>query len=99
MLERLGLLLRPQTAPRRVFIAVFAAVFLLVVATSTLVTFIMPGVLLQHRASLGATGCERGDSDAGNARPGRRVRSLNAIKTQLELDSVRSGPGQGDRRP
>jgi capsular polysaccharide biosynthesis protein len=42
ILERLSLLLRPRTAPRRVFIAVFAAVFLLVVATSTLVTFIMP---------------------------------------------------------
>jgi capsular polysaccharide biosynthesis protein len=42
MLERIGMLLRPQTAPRRVFIAVFAAVFLLVVAASTLITFIMP---------------------------------------------------------
>ena len=42
MLERISLLLRPRTAPRRVFIAVFAAVFLLVVATSTLITFILP---------------------------------------------------------
>ena len=42
MLERIGMLLRPRSAPRRVFIAVFAAVFLLVVAASTLITFILP---------------------------------------------------------
>ena len=42
MLERIGMLMRPRTAPRRVFIAVFAAVFVLVVATSTLITFILP---------------------------------------------------------
>ena len=42
MLERIGMLLRPQAAPWRVFIKVFGAVFLLVVATSTLVTFILP---------------------------------------------------------
>jgi capsular polysaccharide biosynthesis protein len=42
MLERIGMLMRPRTAPRRVFIAVFAAVFLLVVAASTLITFIIP---------------------------------------------------------
>jgi capsular polysaccharide biosynthesis protein len=42
MLERIGMLLRPRTAPWRVFIKVFGAVFLLVVATTTLVTFILP---------------------------------------------------------
>lgn len=42
MLERIGMLLRERSAPRLVFIAVFAAVFLLVVAASTLITFIMP---------------------------------------------------------
>ena len=42
MLERISTLLRPRTAPRRVFIAVFAAVFLLVVAASTLITFLLP---------------------------------------------------------
>jgi capsular polysaccharide biosynthesis protein len=42
MLERLSNLVRPRSAPRFVFIAVFVPVFLLVVATSTLITFIMP---------------------------------------------------------
>ncbi len=42
MLERIGLLLRPRSAPVFVFIAVFAAVFLFVVVTSTLITFILP---------------------------------------------------------
>ena len=42
MLERLSALLPPRSVPRRVFIRVFAAVFLLVVATSTLITFILP---------------------------------------------------------
>ena len=42
MLERIGMLLRPQAAPWRVFIKVFGAVFLLVVATSTLITLILP---------------------------------------------------------
>lgn len=42
MLERISTLLRPRSAPRFVFIAVFAAVFLLVVATSTLITFLLP---------------------------------------------------------
>jgi len=42
MLERIGMLMRPRTAPRRVFIAVFAAVFVLIVATTTLITFILP---------------------------------------------------------
>ena len=42
MLERIGMLLRPRSAPRFVFIAVFVAVFLLVVATSTLITFLLP---------------------------------------------------------
>src|ERR1019366_1574839 len=42
MLERLGTLLCPRSAPRFVFIAVFAVVFLFVVATSTLITFILP---------------------------------------------------------
>jgi capsular polysaccharide biosynthesis protein len=42
MLERISTLLRPRSAPRFVFIAVFAVVFMFVVATSTLITFILP---------------------------------------------------------
>jgi capsular polysaccharide biosynthesis protein len=42
MLERVGTLLRPRSAPLFVFIAVAVPVFLLVVATSTLITFILP---------------------------------------------------------
>ena len=42
MLERISTLLPPRSAPRFVFIAVFAVVFLLVVATTTLITFLMP---------------------------------------------------------
>jgi capsular polysaccharide biosynthesis protein len=42
MLERLGTLLRPRFEPLFVFVAVFVPVFLLVVAASTLITFIMP---------------------------------------------------------
>jgi capsular polysaccharide biosynthesis protein len=42
MLERISSLLPPRSAPRRVFIRVFGAVFLIVVATSSLVTFILP---------------------------------------------------------
>jgi len=42
MLERISTLLRPQSSPRFIFIAVFVPVFLLVVATSTLVTFLLP---------------------------------------------------------
>ena len=42
MLERMSTLLRPRSAPWVVFIAVFAVVFLFVVATSTLITFILP---------------------------------------------------------
>ena len=42
MLERLGTLLRPRFAPHFVFFAVSIPVFLLVVATSTLITFKMP---------------------------------------------------------
>ena len=42
MLERIGTLLRPRSAPLFVFIAVAVPVFLLVVVTSTLVTFILP---------------------------------------------------------
>ncbi len=42
MLERIGMLFRTRSAPVFVFIAVFAAVFLFVVATSTLITFILP---------------------------------------------------------
>lgn len=42
MLERLGLLLRPRFAPLFVFIAAFVPGFLLVVATTTFITLIMP---------------------------------------------------------
>jgi capsular polysaccharide biosynthesis protein len=42
MLERIGMLLRPRFAPWFVFIAAFVPVFLLMVATTTLITFIMP---------------------------------------------------------
>jgi uncharacterized protein involved in exopolysaccharide biosynthesis len=42
MLDRIGTILRPRSAPLFVFLAVFVVVFLLVVITSTLVTFIMP---------------------------------------------------------
>jgi len=42
MLERIGAILRPRAAPSFVFLAVFALVFLLVVVTSTLVTFLLP---------------------------------------------------------
>ena len=42
MLERIGTLLRPRSAPLFVFVAVFVVVFLLVVITSTLITFILP---------------------------------------------------------
>ena len=42
MLDRLGTLLRPRFAPLFVFIAAFVPVFLLVVATTTVITFIMP---------------------------------------------------------
>ncbi len=42
MLERIGTLLRPRSAPWVVFIGVFALVFFLVVAATTLITFIMP---------------------------------------------------------
>jgi capsular polysaccharide biosynthesis protein len=42
MLERLGMLLRPRSAPWLVFSGVFVLVFFFVVATTTLITFIMP---------------------------------------------------------
>jgi uncharacterized protein involved in exopolysaccharide biosynthesis len=42
MLERIGTLLRPRSAPLFVFLAVFVVVFLSVAVTSTLVTFILP---------------------------------------------------------
>jgi hypothetical protein len=42
MLERLGMLLRPRSAPWFVFVAVSVPVFVLVIFTTTLVTFIMP---------------------------------------------------------
>jgi capsular polysaccharide biosynthesis protein len=42
MLERLGVLLRPRSAPWFVFAAVSVPVFVLVIFTTTLVTFIMP---------------------------------------------------------
>jgi capsular polysaccharide biosynthesis protein len=42
MLERISTLLRPRSAPVFVFLAVFAVVFLLVVVTSTLITFLLP---------------------------------------------------------
>jgi len=42
MLARISTLLAPRSAPRFVFIAVFAVVFLLVVITSALITFILP---------------------------------------------------------
>ena len=42
MLERLAMLLRPRFAPLFVFIAAFVPVFLLVVATTTIITFILP---------------------------------------------------------
>ena len=42
MLERLGMLLRPRSAPWLVFSGVFILEFCFVVATTTLITFIMP---------------------------------------------------------
>jgi capsular polysaccharide biosynthesis protein len=42
MLERINSLFAPRSAPRLVFISVFAGVFLLVVTASTLITFILP---------------------------------------------------------
>jgi capsular polysaccharide biosynthesis protein len=42
MFERISTLLTPRSSPLVVFIAVFVPVFLLVVATSTFVTFILP---------------------------------------------------------
>ena len=42
MLERIGMLLRPRSAPRFIFRAVFAGVFTFVVGASTLITFILP---------------------------------------------------------
>jgi capsular polysaccharide biosynthesis protein len=42
MLERIVMLLPPLASPRRAFSVVFGTMFVLVVATSTLVTFILP---------------------------------------------------------
>ena len=42
MLERISTLLRPRSAPVFVFLVVFVVVFLLVVVTSTFITFILP---------------------------------------------------------
>lgn len=42
MFERMAAMLRPRSAPSSVFVGVFVVVFLLVVTTSILVTFIMP---------------------------------------------------------
>src|ERR1041385_173877 len=42
MMERINAVLVRQAAPRRLFLAAFAAVFLLVAGTSTVITFLLP---------------------------------------------------------
>ena len=42
MMERISAVFPPQSAPRRVFVAVFVGVFTLVAASSALITFILP---------------------------------------------------------
>jgi capsular polysaccharide biosynthesis protein len=84
MLERIGMLLRPRTAPLFVFIAVFVSVFLLVVITSTLVTFIMP----ESYASTARVLVRRDASEASQKTESREPSSPYApyfIKTQVEV--------------
>ena len=42
MMERISAVFPPQSAPRRVFVAVFLGVFTLVAVSSTLITFLLP---------------------------------------------------------
>jgi uncharacterized protein involved in exopolysaccharide biosynthesis len=42
MMQKIDALLRPQLEPRRLFVAIFTTVFVLVVGTTTLVTFLLP---------------------------------------------------------
>ena len=94
MLERIGMLLRPRSAPWFIFIAVFAAVFLFVVATSTLITFILPEsyssaarVLIRQDASEASQQTDSRTS-LGPYDPYFLQTQMEIMRSQLVLDKV-----------
>ncbi len=78
MLDRIGSLLLLRSAPRSVFSAVFVVVFLLVVGTSTLVTFLLPDIYA-------STARIKVDLDLGN-RAGQA--EFEAIESETVLSKV-----------
>jgi capsular polysaccharide biosynthesis protein len=84
MLERIGMLLRPRTAPLFVFIAVFVSVFLVVVVTSRLVTFILP----ESYASTARVAVSRAASEASQTTESRQPSGPYDpyfLETQLQI--------------
>ena len=84
MLERLGMLLRERSAPRSAFIAAFAAVFLLTVAMSTLITFLIPETYLSTARMLLRPAPGEASPQAGPRTP-LGPPDPYLLKTQLEF--------------
>jgi capsular polysaccharide biosynthesis protein len=94
MLERISMLLRPRSAPWFIFIAVFAAVFLFVVAASTLITFLLPEsycstarVLVRQEASESSHKLDAG-MPLGPYDPYFLNTQMELMRSQLVLDKV-----------
>ena len=94
MLDRLGMILRPRSAPWLIFIAVFAVVFLLVVATSTFITFILPEsycstarILVRQEAGEASQKLDAGTS-LGPYDPYFLQTQMEIMRSQLILDKV-----------
>jgi capsular polysaccharide biosynthesis protein len=83
-MEKISAILFTPSGARRVFVVAFAVVFLLVVATSTLITFVLP----ENYASATRVYLRQAAGEAGHSSPRTAVPGgfdPNVLKTQLDL--------------
>lgn len=85
-MERISAVLSPPSTPRRAFVAVFAAVFLLVVTTSTLITFVLP----ESYSSTARIRVERDQSDIAGLTNQPAVTPYDPFFIQTEVEALRS---------
>lgn len=83
MNEKIAELVRPTAAPFRVFVGVFLTVFLLIVITATLITFILP----ESYSSVARIKVERNAADPG---PAAQLGAYDPYFIQTEFEVMQS---------
>jgi capsular polysaccharide biosynthesis protein len=86
MIEKMAAILRPHSAPSTVFLRVFVIVFLLVVTTSTVVTFILP----ESYASTARIKIERDISDNRDLQDSPMMPGYDPYFIQTEFEVIQS---------